>query len=111
MSRLLTPATVLDCGRPAPAIQDSGAWDGGLDAFVRAAPLPERVGIRALLALGRRPRGAALLRRLPAADQLARATLALGRYDDPAVALGLGWDADAIVARGRALRRREGRPA
>jgi hypothetical protein len=34
----------------------------------------------------------------------------LGRYDDPAVAGALGWDAAAVVARGRALRRAEGRP-
>lgn len=83
----------------------------GLAAFVRAAPWPERWGIRALLALAARPRGAALLARLPAADQLARATLALGRYDDPATARALGWDADAVVARGRRLRLEERRPA
>ena len=35
---------------------------------------------------------------------------ALGHYDEPAVARSLGWDADAVIARGRDLRRREGRP-
>jgi len=80
--------------------------DGGLEAFLRAAPQPERAVLRAVVALGRRPRGAALLARLPALDQLARSTLALGRYDDPAVARALGWDAAAVAARGRALRAR-----
>jgi hypothetical protein len=34
----------------------------------------------------------------------------MGRYEDPVVARALGWDAEAVVARGRALRRAEGRP-
>ena len=34
---------------------------------------------------------------------------ALGHYDRPEVARGLGWDAEGIVARGRTLRRDEGR--
>lgn len=75
-----------------------------LDDFLRAAPPLQRAALRALLALARRPRGAALLALLPAADQLAHATSGLIRYDDPATAVALGWDADAVVARGRALR-------
>jgi hypothetical protein len=35
---------------------------------------------------------------------------AMGVYDEPEVARTLGWDAEAVVARGRALRRSEGRP-
>jgi hypothetical protein len=35
---------------------------------------------------------------------------AVGRYDEPRLARALGWDADAVVARGRALRHDEGRP-
>jgi hypothetical protein len=66
--------------------------------------------MRLLLALVRRPRGAALLARAPLARQLARSLAALGHYDEPAVARALGWDADAVVARGRELRRSEGRP-
>ncbi len=81
-----------------------------LDSFLAAAPLPERAGLRVLLALARRPRGAALLARAPLLAEAANATLALGRYDDPALAAGLGWDAEIVVARGRALRRAEGRP-
>jgi len=34
----------------------------------------------------------------------------MARYEEPALARALGWDADAVVARGRALRRAEGRP-
>jgi hypothetical protein len=32
------------------------------------------------------------------------------RYDDPAVSRSLGFDAQATVARGREIRRTEGRP-
>jgi hypothetical protein len=82
----------------------------GLERFLAAAPWPQRLGLRLLLALARRPRGARLLRRAPLAEQAAGATLALGAYDDPAIARALGWDAQAVVARGRLLRRSEGRP-
>jgi hypothetical protein len=83
---------------------------GPLDEIVAAAPRWQRPATRALLALARRPGGIALLRRLSPADQAAAALLALERYDDPARARELGWDADAVTARGRALRRAEGRP-
>lgn len=66
--------------------------------------------MRMLMALARRRRGAALLAHVPAADQLAQVVVALGRYDDPNVGRALGWDGAAVVARGRALRRAEGRP-
>lgn len=66
--------------------------------------------MRMLMALARRRRGAALLAFVPAADQLAQVVVALGRYDDPDVGRALGWDGAAVVARGRALRRAEGRP-
>lgn len=81
-----------------------------LDDFLAAGPWAQRVGLRMLLALASRPRGRALLGLAPLAQQAALSTLALGHYDDPAVATGLGWDAAAVVARGRALRRSEGRP-
>jgi hypothetical protein len=81
-----------------------------LRPFVAAAPWPQRAALVALLALASRPRGRALLERLAPADQLAGALLAFGRYDDPAVSRTLGWDAERVVARGRALRRAEGRP-
>ena len=66
--------------------------------------------MRVLIALARRPRGASLLARLPTANQLAQIVLALGRYDDPAMGRALGWDGAAVIARGRELRRAEGRP-
>ena len=81
-----------------------------LERFVAAAPLPQRLALRVLLALARRPRGLALLARVPLAQQAAFSTLAFGRYDDPAVARELGWDAEQVIAAGRALRRAEGRP-
>ena len=43
-------------------------------------------------------------------DQLAGGLLAMERYEDPVLARELGWDAEAVAARGLALRREEGRP-
>jgi hypothetical protein len=82
----------------------------GLDAFVSAAPWPQRAGLRVLLTLGRRPRGKALLGRLKPIDQLACSLLAMEHYDDPTVSRAVGWDGSAVAERGRALRQREGRP-
>jgi hypothetical protein len=82
----------------------------GFEVFLHAAPWPQRMGMRVLMALARRPRGAALLARSPLAHQTASALLGLSRYDDPAVARALGWDAAEVAARGRELRRVEGRP-
>jgi hypothetical protein len=81
----------------------------GLTSFIASAPPLQRAGIRALLALSSRPRGAALLARLPAVNQLAQVVATLGRYDDPDIARSLGWDSVAVVERGRALRRAQGR--
>jgi hypothetical protein len=83
---------------------------GPLEEFVAAAPRWQRAGTRALVALARRPRGIALLRRISPADHAAAGMTAMAHYDDPSHARELGWDADAVVARGRALRRAEGRP-
>ncbi len=82
---------------------------GGFERFLAAAPARQRAGMRLLLAIARRPRGRTALARVPLLHQAAFSTLALGRYDEPAVGRALGWDAEAVVARGRALRRREGR--
>lgn len=81
-----------------------------LDVFLAAAPMPQRLGLRAMVALARRPRGARLLRRVPMADHAAHSVLALARYEDATVGRSLGWDAAAVVGRGRELRRHEGRP-
>jgi hypothetical protein len=80
-----------------------------LDGFLAAAPWPQRLGLRVLLALVRRPRGAALLSHAPLAEQAAWSVLALVRYDDPEIGRALGWDAAAVASRGLALRRAEGR--
>ena len=84
--------------------------DPGLQGFVDAAPQPQRTALRLLMALGRRPRGARLLHHIAPADQLATGLLVGGHFEDAGVAVKLGWDADAVAARGRALRREEGRP-
>jgi hypothetical protein len=81
-----------------------------LDVFLAAAPLPQRLGLRAMLALARRPRGARLLAHVPMADHAAHSVLSLARYEDAMVGRSLGWDAAAVVGRGRELRRHEGRP-
>lgn len=81
-----------------------------LERFIACAPQPQRMGMRVLAALRRRPRGRSMLEHAPALNQLAQMLYALGRYDDAKVAEALGWDGAAVVARGKALRRAEGRP-
>lgn len=81
-----------------------------LEGFLAAAPRPQRAGLRALLALARRPRGRRLVARVPALAQLTTGLLSAARYEADPAARALGWDADAVIARGRALRRAEGRP-
>jgi hypothetical protein len=81
-----------------------------LDGFLAAAPRPQRVGLHALLALARRPRGARLIELFPTLELLTCGLLAAERCEVDGTARALGWDADAVVARGRALRRAEGRP-
>jgi hypothetical protein len=81
-----------------------------LDEFIAAGPWPQRAVIRWLVPLARRPRALRMLGLLVPADQALTALAAFGYYDDPVVAAALGWDAEAVAARGRQLRRREGRP-
>jgi hypothetical protein len=81
-----------------------------LERLVAAGPWPQRAGLRLLLEIGSRPRGHSLLRRIPVAEYAAGSLIEMARYDDPAVSRALGFDAEAVVARGRALRRAEGRP-
>ena len=75
-----------------------------------AGPSPQRIALRATLALVGRPRGRALLAVLGPARHVIAGLVAMGVYDDPEVARALGWDAETVVARGRALRHSEGRP-
>jgi hypothetical protein len=79
---------------------------GPLDEFIAAGPWPQRAALRGLLALGRRPRGARLLGLVPQAGQLAASLLGFGRYEDPTRARELGYDAAAVVQRGREARTR-----
>jgi hypothetical protein len=81
-----------------------------LDQLIAAGPRWQRPAMRALFTLGARPRGRALLTLLGPADHAAAALIAMARYDEPEHALPLGWDANEVVARGKALRRAEGRP-
>jgi hypothetical protein len=81
-----------------------------LEEFVAAGPWPQRAVLRALIPVARRPRGRAFLARFVGADQALSGVSAMGHYDEPNVARALGWDSEAVVARGRALRRDEGRP-
>ena len=61
-----------------------------LDRFVAAGPPALRLGLRALLAVARRPRGSRLLERTPRLHTPALAALSLERYDDPVVSRALG---------------------
>jgi hypothetical protein len=81
-----------------------------LEPMVAAGPWPNRAALRLLIEVGSRPRGRALLKRISVVDYATSSLIAMARYDDPARARALGWDAEAVVARGRELRRAEGRP-
>jgi hypothetical protein len=81
-----------------------------LDRFVAAGPWPQRAGLRLLLEIARRPRGHALIARVPLIEYTTTSLIEMARYDEPERARALGWDAEAVVARGRELRRAEGRP-
>lgn len=81
-----------------------------LDEIIDAGRWPERAGLKVLLAVARRPRGAALLAHFPPADQAALSLLAMERYDEPEIARSLGFDSEAVARRGRDLRLKENRP-
>lgn len=119
----VSPADLL----PAPSGTDAIA---AIDRMLAAAPWPNRAGLRLLLwlvELGPRAAGfGGRLRQLDASrraawlDRLERSPLAqpvdallslvkFAYYGDPGVMRDLGYDADAVVARGRALRAAEGR--
>jgi len=116
-----------------PAVRETDAV-GFLDRWLAAAPALNRIGLRGLLyAAELAPRalgGRARLRALTEAERaqaLATAEAArrpevrtlvklikgiafLAYYGDDRVMRGLGYDADAVIERGRAVRAREGRP-
>jgi hypothetical protein len=78
--------------------------------FVAASPRPQRDALRAMLFLASRRRGRRLLSALPLALQTADNLIAMAYWDEPERAVALGWDAEAVAARGRAIRVQEGRP-
>jgi hypothetical protein len=75
----------------------------GFGARLRRLPVPERV--RYLEAVEHNPNP-----RVRQLTKLVKGAAFLSYYGDGAVMRRLGYDADANVARGRALRVREGRP-
>ncbi|MHB8657822.1 MAG: hypothetical protein ACYC91_07675 [Solirubrobacteraceae bacterium] len=81
---------------------------GSLEELVKAGPAGQRRVLWALLAVARRPRGRRLLGHLGLAEQVAGGLLAMERYDDPLIARRLGFDAEAVVERGRQLRQSAG---
>jgi hypothetical protein len=126
MFACLVDAAVAPDGAMAPvAGTDAVAF---FDGYVRDAPALNGAAMRALLYVielgplalgyGRRLRRLPRERRAGYLDRLQRGPLALaaepmlaiaklGYYGDDAVMRGLGYDADAVVARGRELRREE----
>lgn len=88
-------------GGPLPAVRETDAV-AAFDAWLRAAPRLNRLALRALLRLPAPWAGSAreILVRLAAHCY----------YGDAHVMRGLGYDADAVVARGAAVRAAEGRP-
>ena len=99
-------------GDPLPAPRDTDAV-AAFDRWLRAAPAPNRLAIRALLRVvgtddleHRIERGKGL--RGGGAQFLARIA-AHCYYGDEAVMRALGYDAGEVAARGLALRRAEGR--
>jgi hypothetical protein len=96
-------ALVDDVVRPEPPLPPVVQTDA-LEAFERwlaSAPALYRAGLRMLLLAQKR---------LPAGDEVLRRLAAHCYYGDTAVMRTLGYDADAVIARARALRLAEARP-
>jgi hypothetical protein len=124
---VVAPASAL------PAVRDTDAV-AAFDRWLARSPWPNRVALRGLLYLAElAPRALGFGTRLRRLDERARARLlarleaarlaqmrqltalvrsmaVLSYYGDDRVMLGLGYDAQANLDRGRALRAREGRP-
>lgn len=115
-----------------PAVRDTDAV-AAFDRLLAAGPRINRVVLRALLyaaELGPRALGRRRLRRLSPAERaevlgalehatkpqlrqlatLVKGVACLSYYGDGAVMRRLGYDADAVIERARALRAKEGRP-
>ena len=96
-------ALVEDAVRPRPPLPPVAATDA-VEAFERwlaSAPAPTRAALRVLLLVRARVR---------AVDDVLRRLAAHCYYGDADVMRLLGYDADAVITRARALRLAEGRP-
>ena len=100
-------ALVERVARPAPPLPPVGETDAvaGFDAWLAAAPPLNRAVLRGALRMRARPRLPG-----PLLEAL-RAAAAACYYGDPAVMRALGYDAAAVVRRGRALRAARGETA
>lgn len=95
-------------GAELPAVERTDAVDA-FGAWLRAAPRPNRIALRALLRAVVRGDVAARLERGDGGLQFLARIAAHCYYGDEAVLRALGYDAGAVAARGLALRRAEGR--
>jgi hypothetical protein len=97
-------ALVEEAVHPAPDLPPVDQTDAvaAFDAWLRAAPRPNRLLMRALLLVPPRHAG-------PIGELLHRLA-AFCYYGDAGVMRRLGYDADAVVARAAELRAAEGRP-
>ena len=89
---------------PLPPVERTDAV-AAFDAWLGHAPLPARLGLRALVVASE-----LAPRRLESVRSLLRRVAAQAYYGDPSVMRQLGYDAEAIVARGAAVRAAEARP-
>ena len=107
----LVQATVPAGGQLPPVEQTDTV--AAFDAWLRAAPAPNRVALRAMLRVA--TRGDVARRVEDGCGRLAGAAQFLARiaahcyYGDEGVMRRLGYDARAVAARGLELRRAEGR--
>lgn len=99
-------------GAELPPVEQTDAIDA-FDAWLRAAPAPNRLAMRALLRVATRGDVARRVEdgggRLDGAAQFLARIAAHCYYGDAGVMRRLGYDAQEIAARGLALRRAEGR--
>ncbi|CAA9494099.1 MAG: hypothetical protein AVDCRST_MAG85-1380 [uncultured Solirubrobacteraceae bacterium] len=85
---------------PLPPVVQTDALEA-FERWLSSAPLLYRSGLRLILLAQAR---------IPAGDEVLRRLAAHCYYGDTAVMRTLGYDADAVIARARALRLTEGRP-
>ena len=85
---------------PLPPVVQTDALEA-FERWLASAPSLYSAGLRIVLLVQKR---------VPAGDEILRRLAAHCYYGDAAVMRTLGYDADAVIARARALRLAEGRP-